>query len=407
MGAVADDLKAAHGRAFVHVGPDQPAETHALVHAMNEALGARGTTLDLIDPVEHAPVDQAASLAALVEDMRAGRVTALLMIDTNPVYRRAGHARLRRGAEARAVQPRVVARAGRDRARGQLVRADGACVGELGATRAPSTARRRSCSRKPCRCTAARARPSSCRCSPIATGTPSREAVEATWKPRFGDSFGDAWHDALASGVVANSASGKTDVALRSDVARLAPPTPPDQPLTILFRPDPHVWDGRFADNPWLLELPRPLTKLTWDNPLLIAPALAGRLGVVNGDRVRLSVGRAEMTAPVWLLPGQAPDCVIAPLGFGRSEAGLVGQGAGFDFYRMTGWTGAPDLRKVGGDRSPGEHRASRADLRRRGRIRPPRLARSVPEGPEHSCTPITPSRISTAPIRPAPPPGR
>ena len=86
VGAVADDLKAARGRAFVHVGPDQPAETHALVHAMNEVLGARGMTLDLVDPVEHAPVDQAASLATLAEDMRAGHVTALLMLDTNPVY---------------------------------------------------------------------------------------------------------------------------------------------------------------------------------------------------------------------------------------------------------------------------------------------------------------------------------
>ena len=52
------DLQAAHGRALVHVGPDQPAELHALVHAMNEALGARGTTFDLIEPVAHQPVDQ-------------------------------------------------------------------------------------------------------------------------------------------------------------------------------------------------------------------------------------------------------------------------------------------------------------------------------------------------------------
>src|SRR6185437_12211800 len=182
-----------------------------------------------------------------------------------------------------------------------------------------------------------------------AAGTPSRESVEATWKQRFADRFADAWHDALASGVVDNSASGKTDVALRSDVARLAPPAPPQQALTVLFRPDPHVWDGRFADNPWLLELPRPLTKLTWDNPLLIAPALAGRLEVANGDRVRLSIGQAEMTAPVWLLPGQAADCILAPLGFGRTELGPVAQGAGFDFYRLAGWSGTVALHKAHG----------------------------------------------------------
>ena len=68
-------------------------------------------------------------------------------------------------------------------------------------------------------------------------------------------------------------------------------PAPPDQPLTMLFRPDPSLWDGRYANNAWLQELPRPLTKLTWDNPLLIAPAKARRLKLRNGDKVRLSVG--------------------------------------------------------------------------------------------------------------------
>ena len=59
------------------------------------------------------------------------------------------------------------------------------------------------------------------------------------------------------------------------------------------FRPDPSLWDGRYANNAWLQELPRPLTKLTWDNPLLVAPAKARQLKLRNGDTVRLSVGQA------------------------------------------------------------------------------------------------------------------
>ncbi len=59
--------------------------------------------------------------------------------------------------------------------------------------------------------------------------------------------------------------------------------------MTILFRPDPHLWDGRYANNAWLQELPRPLTKLTWDNPLLISPEQARKLSLRNGDKVRLS----------------------------------------------------------------------------------------------------------------------
>ena len=74
------------GRALIHVGPDQPPETHALAHAMNERLGARGNTLELIAPVAHSAGDEAASLAELVDDMRAGKVNTLLIIDSNPAY---------------------------------------------------------------------------------------------------------------------------------------------------------------------------------------------------------------------------------------------------------------------------------------------------------------------------------
>src|SRR5665213_3627881 len=86
VGKVVEDLAANPGRALVHLGPDQPAETHALVHAINAKLGAPGATLELIAPVVHSPVDQAASLKDLVDDMRAGKVNTLLIIDTNPAY---------------------------------------------------------------------------------------------------------------------------------------------------------------------------------------------------------------------------------------------------------------------------------------------------------------------------------
>ncbi len=86
------DLKAARGRSFIHAGPTQPASVHALVHAMNEALGGRGQTYDLIAPVEADPVDHAASLRGLIDDMNAGRVTTLLIIDSNPVFTAPGFA---------------------------------------------------------------------------------------------------------------------------------------------------------------------------------------------------------------------------------------------------------------------------------------------------------------------------
>ena len=120
-------------------------------------------------------------------------------------------------------------------------------------------------------------------------------------------------------------------------------------PLTVLFRADPSLWDGRFANNPWLQELPRPLTKVVWDNPLLIAPRLARTLQLANGDLARLSVGPNSVVAPVWLLPGQSPDCVTALLGSGRRGAGKVGDGQGVDYYPLTGSSGPISLQKVPG----------------------------------------------------------
>ena len=175
------------------------------------------------------------------------------------------------------------------------------------------------------------------------------EIVQATWKPRMAKDFAGTWRDALADGVISNTASPKVDARLRASATRLTPPEPPNHPMTLLFRPDPYIWDGRYANNPWLQELPRPLTKLTWDNPLLISPALAKQSKLQNMDIVRISAGDEQMEAPVWIMPGQAPDCVVALLGFGRKHVGAVGSGAGFDFYPLRGGAYAPSLKKAAG----------------------------------------------------------
>ena len=93
--------------------------------------------------------------------------------------------------------------------------------------------------------------------------------------------------------------------------------------------------DGRWANNGWLQELPKPLTKLTWDNAALFAPAMAARLGLSNGDLVELRVQDRATHAPVWVLPGQADRCVTVHLGYGRKASGSVGTGRGFDAYPL------------------------------------------------------------------------
>ena len=104
--------------------------------------------------------------------------------------------------------------------------------------------------------------------------------------------------------------------------------------LQALFRPDEGIWDGRYADNPWLLEMARPLTRLTWDNAALIAPSTAKRIDLETHDVVEISVEQTKLRAPVYVLPGQAPDCITLSLGWGRTAGGLS-VGVGFDAYRL------------------------------------------------------------------------
>ncbi|MGH6849363.1 MAG: TAT-variant-translocated molybdopterin oxidoreductase [Methylocella sp.] len=348
VAGVMADLTANRGRALIHIGPDQPPEIHALVHAMNETLGARGNTLELIAPVAHAATVQAASLAELADAMHAGKVNMLLIMDSNPAYAAPGAfgfaEGLKRVGFSLALSPAPDE------------------TSELTTWAVPMAHPWESWSdARAFDGTASILQPQAL---PLYNGigmhemlallaepfpSTALEAVQATWKPRMGQDFAQAWHDALAIGVVPGTASPKADVSLRSDAGRQTPPEPPDHPLTILFRPDPHLWDGRYANNAWLQELPRPLTKLTWDNPLLIAPDLAGQLKLHNGDMIRLSMGGTSVTAPAWIMPGQAADCVVALLGFGRRRAGSIGSGAGFDFYPLTGRSDAASLQKTAG----------------------------------------------------------
>jgi molybdopterin-containing oxidoreductase family iron-sulfur binding subunit len=138
-----------------------------------------------------------------------------------------------------------------------------------------------------------------------------------------------------------------------------------------VFRADPTVYDGRFANNGWLQELPKPLSKLTWDNAAIVSPATAARLGLgkaVDGlatnrigniggdiiaDEVELEYQGRKVIAPVYILPGQPDDSVTVHLGYGRTKVGRVGNEAGFNAYAIrtsdAPWFGSGlQIRKTG-----------------------------------------------------------
>ena len=346
-GPVIADLKAARGRALVHVGPGQPAQMHALAHALNEGLGGRGSTFDVIDPVAHAPTDQAGSLRALIADMQAGRVSSLVILDSNPVYAAPASWGFAQALERVPFSLALAERADETAHKTTWFVPMTHAWESWGDARAHDG-------------TASILQPQAL---PLYDGTNAHEMlamlvqdapasaeaiVQDTWKDRLGGNPRQAWADALADGVVAGTAAAASDAALRPEAGSIGP-SPPSRPLTLLLRPDPSLWDGRFANNPWLQETPKPLTKLVWDNPLLVSPALARRMRLENGHRVRISMTEATMIAPVWIMPGQADDCVTALLGSGRTDAGHVGDGSGFDFYPLSGLDAAPVLHREDG----------------------------------------------------------
>jgi MoCo/4Fe-4S cofactor protein with predicted Tat translocation signal len=106
-----------------------------------------------------------------------------------------------------------------------------------------------------------------------------------------------------------------------------AAPTPPpvEGGLEIVFRPDPTIWDGRFANNGWLQELPKPITKITWDPAAWISPKLAEEQGLRNGDVVELRYRGNTARMPVYIVPGQPHQSVTVFFGYGRRMAGRVG----------------------------------------------------------------------------------
>ncbi len=152
---------------------------------------------------------------------------------------------------------------------------------------------------------------------------------------KTGDAFAfdRFWQTAVHSGVVAGTAAPA--IAVNVGALNLPPQTVAGQGIEVNFRPDPTIWDGRFANNGWLQECPKPVTKITWDNAVLVSPATAQKNGWNNDDELALELGGGKVTGAVWMLPGQPDDVLTLNLGYGRRTVGKIGAGTGFDANQL------------------------------------------------------------------------
>ena len=178
--------------------------------------------------------------------------------------------------------------------------------------------------------------------------TDSHTLVQTTFNPNS-DKWDPAWRTAVHDGVVANTKTIEKPPVNRKEMPLVSGVTASAQ--TVLFTPSPTVWDGRFANNGWMQELPDTLTKLTWDNAVLLSPATARALDVKQGDMLRIEVGGASIEIAALPVPGTADDCFVLPLGYGRKFEGRVCKGAGVDAYPLRNenmWSAPAKVTKTG-----------------------------------------------------------
>nr|MBA3533655.1 4Fe-4S dicluster domain-containing protein [Ardenticatenales bacterium] len=142
------------------------------------------------------------------------------------------------------------------------------------------------------------------------------------------------WRRALHDGTIEGTTLPTRTLSLSGSLAETSPASTAEG-IEVKFRPDPTIYDGRFVNNGWLQELPKPISKLTWDNAVMLSPATASSLGVSNGDVVELANGEFTVRAPVWVMAGHADNSATVTLGYGGTRVGRVGEGLGFNAYAI------------------------------------------------------------------------
>ncbi len=333
-------------------GDGQPSIVHALVAEMNKALGAVGRTVQYYADPEPERPDHISAIKQLVAEMNAGKVTALLIVGGNPAYdapadlkfadaltnvkssvhlslhddetsqlcgwqlSRAhyleswGDARTYDGTVS-IIQPLI----------GPLF--DGKSTVELLALLLSDGAVQPPGAYAIVRETIA--------------GLTGSAWSEWTWKSALHDGVvagtaWKAWEDHPSPFVGHDWAYGSTPVTTRA-----ASPGVPvaGHGCDVVFFADHKTFDGRFANNGWLQELPEPMTRLTWDNAALLSPQSALDLGVERDEVVKLDVDGAALEAPVFFLPGMPAGVIALALGYGRTAAGHIGDGVGVNAYTL------------------------------------------------------------------------
>jgi molybdopterin-containing oxidoreductase family iron-sulfur binding subunit len=329
------DLPRSRGMGVVIVGDHQPPAVHALAHEMNVQLGNVGNTVFYTDPVDANPVNQTESITDLVADMLGGKVDLLIILGGNPAYDAPADLNFADALKSGKVPLRVHHGLYQNET-AELCQWHVSAAHELEAWGDARTYDGTVSIIQPL-------------IAPLYNGKSALEFVallsgeadatgydltRAYWqKQRTSRDFEQFWRKSLHDGWIEGTTFAPKSVNFKPAGRMDAPPT--QDTIELNIRRDPTIYDGQFSNNGWLQELPKPMTKLTWDNAILIGPKMAQRLNIAAEDVVELELNGKKVTGPVWIQAGHPDNSVTVTLGYGRTHAGRVGTAQGFDAYAL------------------------------------------------------------------------
>lgn len=342
---LAEDLLENRGESILTVGREHSPELHATVAAMNAALGNAGQTVSYLEVPYFDDQNNQEAFAGLIDDLNNGDIDTIVLVGTNPVFTAPANLNF---SEALANAGQVIHLSDYYNETSKLAdwhinRAhfleswgDGYSYTGTRSVIQPQI-------------------------EPLFSGVSEIEflniilngrqgkgynLVQETWKSYYGTDFNSRWEEVLHDGLAAKrsfpTASVQISSNFTSSAAGYLDNAKDSEGIELVIRADSKLFDGEYANNGWLQELPDPMTKITWDNVALMSPATAEKLGVeaaglgkAEVEVVAITVNGTTVEIPAWVQPGHADDSITVTVGYGREGIGRVANQTGVDTYPL------------------------------------------------------------------------
>lgn len=339
---VAQELNQHKGRALLVCGSND-VSVQILVNAINAAIGSYGTTIDLDNPMKNYAGNDA-EFAEFLNEMNRGEVAAVFFMNSNPGY---DVADAKAFTAALAKVPLKVSFS--DRSDETAVACDVIATNQnyLESWGDANTYEGVYSIVQPTINPIFNSRQAE-QSLLIWANAPVKDYyqyVRNNWEKNILPATGKTWNDLLQSGVVMTAAKPAGTYSFNLSLASVAPVVVNNsnalaKDIELQVYESTAMRDGRYANNAFLQELPDPVSKVTWDNYVALAPKFAEQLGLKEFDVVNVKAANGyTVTLPVLVQPGQAVGTASIALGYGRTKAGKAGDNVGKNAYPFVSFT--------------------------------------------------------------------